>query len=72
MNSLSVLFPNVPVGTTVSKYTNGTFNTSTYSEVTIPGLGTVESWSNDFEIAVGQAFFINKANPSTWTKTFEF
>ena len=167
MNSLSVLFPNVPVGTTVSKYTDGTFNTSTYSEVTIPGLGTVESWSsdftvypgegvfvnipeaatvtfvgevvvgnhsvdipagwsiisnpipvggavsalgldsvveigdsisiydngyvsstysevtipglgtveswsNDFEIAVGQAFFINKANPSTWTKTFEF
>ena len=61
----------VEIGDSISIYDNG-YVSSTYSEVTIPGLGTVESWSNDFEIAVGQAFFINKANPSTWTKTFEF
>jgi len=30
-----------------------------------------EDWMNNFNVAVGQAFFLKKANASTWTRTFE-
>lgn len=30
-----------------------------------------EEWGFDQTVAVGEAFFVNKANASTWTRTFE-
>ena len=56
----------VEVGDSIYIYDNG-YIPSEYSE-----LMGYTFWTEDFNISVGQAFFINKANPATWTKTFEF
>ncbi len=58
----------VEVGDSIYKYNNG-YEISSY---VYDDLFEEYGWNNNLSIAVGEAFFINKATPATWTKTFEF
>ena len=58
----------VGLGDAVYKYANGTYKISVYDYDEDEDM---DMWSNAINVGVGEAFFVKKAEASTWTRTFE-